>query len=209
MILTPELYSAAYDAYRRSDEITEGKTNLNEFIPSNAKNGDHYFSILIYLLLDNEKPELFMEKRGVIVKNESESESGLEWKNRPNDELPFRITIRADYMAYAWDEYGMGWSLDFGFPNNPIAEELDKDFLAWLRVFEDTDLDNHGRPIINFSWQEFHQSGLALAKRLKMLGQNNIVVFYEKPYEDVFIVETIQLVKIDESALRATPETRL
>ncbi|MGZ8226428.1 MAG: hypothetical protein ACXWT3_07310 [Methylococcaceae bacterium] len=45
VILTPELYSAAYEAYCRSHEITEANTNLNEFIPSNAKGGDHYFSI--------------------------------------------------------------------------------------------------------------------------------------------------------------------
>jgi len=196
IIFGPEIYSAGCLAYRRSYEVTEGKIDIEQFITSNGMYKNLYFSLQIYLTLENDEQVLFMEKRGFIVRNEKSV--SIKWVERPDTEKPFRVTIRPDYCAYAWDEYGMSWFVDYAFPENPIAKELDKDFSEWLSIFENTDIDNNGRPIINFSWKDFHITGLALAKRLKLLGKDDIVIFYEKPYENTFIVEDIQVVKIDE-----------
>ena len=196
IIFGPEMYSAGCLTYRRSYEITEGKIDVEQFIPPNKIYNNWYFILQIYLTLGNNEQVLFMEKRGFVIR--SEKSIGLKWIERPDTEKPFRVTIRPDYCAYAWDEYGMSWFVDSAFPENPIAKKLDKDFSEWLSVFENTDIDNNGRSIINFSWEEFHTTGLALAKRLKLFGKDDIVIFYEKPYEDTFIVEDIQVVKIDE-----------
>ena len=193
VIFGPEIYSAGYLAYRRSFEITQGEIDVERLIPANALHECSYFFLQIYLILENDEQVLFMEKRGLPQSNES---IGLKWVERPDTEKPFRVTIRPDYCTYAWNEYGMSWFIDDAFPENPVAKELDIDFSTWLSIFENTDIDNGGHPIINFSWKDFHVTGLALAKRLKLLGKNDIVVFYEKPYEDTFIMEDIQVIKI-------------
>jgi hypothetical protein len=195
-LIEPEGFSDRYLAYRRANEIKNGDINFKDFIPTGAISGEHCFNLFIYVLLNDEEPELFMERRGFIAYNETETM--VEWRDRHEDELPFRITIMPDYGAYAWDEYRMDWSVNCGFSDDKIADELHEDFLSWLAIFENTDIGKYGIPIINFCWQEFHQKGLALAQRLKMLGKDNIVVFYERPYEDTFIVEDIRLIKIHE-----------
>jgi hypothetical protein len=197
IVFGPEIYPAGFLAYREAHKITNGEIDLTHFTHPNAIDGGRCFSLQIYLTLESNERVLFMEKRGVAVKNETDI--GLRWVERPDTETPFRVTIKPDYCAYAWDEYGMTWSVSFTFPENPIVIELDKDFLEWLSIFKNTDIDERGHPIISFSWEEFHKIGLALAKRLKLLGKDDIVVFYEKPYEDTSIIEDIQLIRIDES----------
>jgi hypothetical protein len=198
VIFGPEIYPAGYLAYRRSYEITEGKIDIKEHISPRAAKTDKLFSVQIYLVLESSEQVLFMEKRGFMVKNKKYID--VKWVERPDTERPFRVTIRPDYCAYAWDEYGVAWFIDYAFPDNFTAKELDKNFSEWLRIFENIDIDNHGRPIINFSWQEFHETGLSLAKRLKKLGKENIVIFYEKPYEDTFIFEDIRVISAEEVA---------
>ncbi len=137
-----------------------------------------------------------MEKRGLILRHDAGV--SLQWQDRPGGERPFRVVIRPDYCDYAWNEYGAPWMLTDEFAGNPIAEQLDKDFSEWLHIFLSADIDDHGHPIINFSWEEFHHTGLRLAKRLKMLGGKDIIVYYEKPFEDTFLLEEIQIVETNE-----------
>lgn len=191
IVIGPEFFPRPYLAYQRLLDITGNQGLFAEY--SKSKGQGFSLRLQIALMLDQELPELVMEKRGRIVNNHGDP--NIEWVERPADERPFRIRIVPDYGAYAWSEYGLSWYVDYAFPDNPIAEQLDKDFLEWLAIFENTDIDNNGRTIINFSWEEFHRTGIALAKRLKALGKDDIVVFYEKLSEDTFLIEEIQIIR--------------
>lgn len=196
LVLEPENFSDGYLVYRKAYEITEDRFRLKDFIPADAENAAHCFNLSVYIVLEKEGPVLFMEKRGFVCHDDAGV--SIEWRERPEHELPYRVIIRPDDMSYAWDEYDGFWSVNWAYPDDPVAEQLHKDFKAWHWIFESIEIGDYGRPIITFSWQEYNQTGLALAKRLKMLGKDNIVVFYERPYEEVSIVESIQLVKLDE-----------
>lgn len=191
----PEIFDEGYLAYRRANTMIKDTQLLALWPDVPVVHGKFGLAMVISAELDNAKGKIvpFMERRALLC-HDANGAARLEWHNRPSDEKPFRVTIRADDTGYAWDEYGMVWYVDTAFAG-PEAEALDQAFMDWLRIFQSMELDSDGRVIVHFDWAEYHATGLALAKRLKQLAGDDVVLCYERPYEDVLIVESLCLIE--------------
>lgn len=191
----PEIFDAGYLAYHRANALIKDAQLLALWPDTALDQNEFRLTMIVSVMLENAIDTFipFMERRACLCRDANGAVE-LEWHDRSDDEKPFRVTIRADDTGYAWDEYGMGWYVDTAF-SGPEAEALDKDFMNWLKIFQSMELDSDGRVIVHFDWAEYHATGLALAKRLKQLGGEDIVLFYERPYEDVFIVESLRLIE--------------
>lgn len=191
----PEIFDAGYLAYRRANALIKDTQLLALWPDTPLDQNEFRLTMIVSVVLENATDTFipFMERRARLCRD-ANGAAELEWHNRPDHEKPFRITIRADDTGYAWDEYGMSWYVDTAFPD-PQAETLDKEFAAWLNIFQSMELDSDGRVIVHFDWAEYHAIGLTLARRLKQLGGEDIMLFYERPYEDVLTVESLRLIE--------------
>lgn len=92
-----------------------------------------------------------------------------------------KIKIMADYGdAYAWDQEGVCIGLSYNFPERAVVSQIEKELEEWAGWFMSS-IDEG----INFPWDDFHEKGLTLAKRLKeVIRDTGIPVFYEPPFED-------------------------
>lgn len=105
----------------------------------------------------------------------------------------YTYTIMPDYgnAAYAWIRKpgavgpGVGGNIADGgtgwMGKHPISKELETDFAMWAIEFEGEVTDETE---LTFHWQDFHNRGLALARRLKTELGPDVRVIYEKPIED-------------------------
>lgn len=100
-------------------------------------------------------------------------------RKMPKDHLT-KIKIMADYGdAYAWDQEGVCIGLSYNFPEREVIAQIEKELEEWSGWFMSNDED------LNFHWDDFHEKGLALAKRLKeAIRDTGVPVFYEPPFED-------------------------
>lgn len=92
-----------------------------------------------------------------------------------------KIKIMADYGdAYAWDQEGVCIGLSYNFPEREVITQIEKELEEWAGWFISTTDED-----LNFPWDDSHEKGLALAKRLKeAIRDAGIQVFYEPPFED-------------------------
>ena len=100
------------------------------------------------------------------------------------DPRPRKIRIMADYGgAYAWDEDGICTDIAEFFADRkeyrPL-QTIEEKLMEWSKWFATSDIPDD----LNFPWDEFHERGLVLAKKLFLLLKNNPPVFYQPPYED-------------------------
>lgn len=74
-----------------------------------------------------------------------------------------KIKIMADYgNAHAWDQEGVCIGLSYNFPDREVVAQIEKELEEWAAWFIST-IDED----LNFPWDDFHEKGLTLAKRLK------------------------------------------
>jgi hypothetical protein len=101
------------------------------------------------------------------------------------------LTIMPDYCAFCWrsegetggnDRVGSCCSLPTvqrGMRKGP--HPLEAEFWRWQDRFEQA-LD--GTYPLKLNWIQFHNKGIALVKRLKLVLGNDYRIIYEKPMED-------------------------
>ncbi len=104
----------------------------------------------------------------------------------------FTYTIMPDYgnAAYAWVKKPGNIANNVGgniadatgwLGEHSISTELESDFVTWSIEFE-SQVNNETKR--TFHWANFHDRGVALARRLKAELGPNVRVIYEKPMED-------------------------
>lgn len=106
-------------------------------------------------------------------------------------ESTVRYTIMPDYGgAYGWinrkgtDTLGPNHADSTGWEgDHPISEDLQEAFAAWQKAFERAP-NEWGVCIALLDWLQFHERGLALARRLKAELGDAARIFYRKPIED-------------------------
>ncbi len=105
--------------------------------------------------------------------------------NNYEERIPKEMTILADYGGeYAWNEKGAAISIADYFEGKDfycLLEELERELAHWQLLFERETLGNRE----NFPWDEFHENGLKLARKLaEILSGTDIKVSYRPPFED-------------------------
>lgn len=126
------------------------------------------------------------------------------------------ITIMPDFgMApYAWerdeaDEHrGVGGAITdsvCGSENTPykVSAQLQRDFREWALHFERNAMYPE-----TIDWKRFHETGLALAKRLKAEIGDQARVVYERPYEDPIGRRLAPVEFLADGTLRRLPARR-
>ena len=91
----------------------------------------------------------------------------------------------ADYgSAYAWDEDGVCTGIAEYFPDHrehtalQAIEGMLEEWSGWFATSVSVGENSE------FPWDEFHERGLALAKKLALLLKDNPPVCYQPPFED-------------------------
>jgi hypothetical protein len=93
---------------------------------------------------------------------------------------PAKIIIAADYDAYAWSD-GASTILKYHFPELPEVEEIEEELIQWTGKFWEAENDDP-----KFPWEEFHNQGLALARRFHeaLPAEYDLEIWYMRPTED-------------------------
>ena len=73
----------------------------------------------------------------------------------------------------------------WGLEERPLTRMLEKDILAWQRIYERACSEGlFYAPDIELDWEMLHQNGLYLARRIKDQLGDEVHIFYERPTED-------------------------
>ncbi len=105
------------------------------------------------------------------------------------------LTVMVDYggAPFLWlkespDEPGyMNYCMcdgDAHYEDDPMSEELWKQFSPWAREFDQTMYDSHALDSDRWDWAAFHERGLHLTRQLKAEVGDTYRVVYSKPVED-------------------------
>jgi len=112
-------------------------------------------------------------------------EDRIVWAHGCFESEPATIRIMADFFhAYCWGEDGCQTSIDLAFPDIPGIEALHEEFDSWQEAFDLAEWQPTLPMLPGFDWASFHERGLVLASRLKLLLGDRAQVIYEKPGED-------------------------
>jgi hypothetical protein len=95
--------------------------------------------------------------------------------------LPEKFAIFADFgTGYVWVK-SAGVTLEEYFPDNAAILQIEKELIEWCDQFDRSAWYHDPK----FPWEEFHEKGLSLARRLAdELKDTDIGVVYERPFED-------------------------
>jgi hypothetical protein len=105
---------------------------------------------------------------------------------------PIIYTIMPDYAgAYGWviadgdESQGVGPNhadTSGWYGEHPISRELHEEFAHWQDLFEAAPMLDDGT--IELGWDNFHATGIDLARKLKTEIGDRARIIYEKPFED-------------------------
>lgn len=100
------------------------------------------------------------------------------------NERPKQIKIMADHaFAYCWNMSNDGaMLLEEFYAYAPQVEAIAKELEAWQEWFE---RDSDYMEEASMPWDEFHEQGVALARRLAaVLAPFGVEVYYDRPGDD-------------------------
>ena len=121
----------------------------------------------------------------------------IDWQEGPGLKPP-RFSVSADLDGfYLWGEHGEGLSLEDEVLNTPAAMALAKALHAWAWFYDQACAACKSvKADMRMDWDQFNQTGMALAEMVKALLGESAVVFYEKAAWDATrAVDEIRLVE--------------
>jgi len=130
-------------------------------------------------------------------------------KNSDDDLYDFTILTICPDFGEAWAWIGNRDHPDFGIPvgcggdwcgRRNLPNELVVRCANWQRIFESAPWDNDS--YLRLNWDDFHLEGMKLSAEIKASLGEDILVIYQKAFEDEHAKEPLEVEVLADGSLR-------